>query len=71
VAPEAADPRGSGAAPVPALPRWAADAEKELRKIPFFVRSKAKRNTELFAREKGLSTISLETLYDARAHFRQ
>ena len=28
---------------------WTADAEKELLKIPFFVRGKARRNTERFA----------------------
>ena len=33
--------------------RWSADAEKELRKIPFFVRGKARRNTERFAQEHG------------------
>ncbi len=48
---------------------WASDAEVELKKIPFFVRGKAKRNTEKFASEKGLSTITVETLYDAKAHF--
>ena len=48
---------------------WNVEAEKELKKIPFFVRGKAKRNTENFAMEKGLSTITLETLYDAKAHF--
>jgi light-independent protochlorophyllide reductase subunit B len=48
---------------------WNAEAEKELKKIPFFVRGKAKRNTENFALEKGLSTITIETLYDAKAHF--
>ncbi|MFO1125413.1 MAG: ferredoxin:protochlorophyllide reductase (ATP-dependent) subunit B [Methylocystis sp.] len=48
---------------------WAEDAEKELRKIPFFVRGKARRNTEKFAAERGLSTITVETLYDAKAHF--
>ena len=48
---------------------WADDAEKELRKIPFFVRGKARRNTERFAHENGLATITLETLYDAKAHF--
>jgi len=48
---------------------WAADAESELRKIPFFVRGKARRNTELFARERSLTTITVETLYDAKAHF--
>ena len=48
---------------------WAADAEKELKKIPFFVRGKARRNTEAFASEHGLATITVETLYDAKAHF--
>jgi light-independent protochlorophyllide reductase subunit B len=48
---------------------WAQDAERELRKIPFFVRGKARRNTERFALDCGLETITLETLYDAKAHF--
>ena len=48
---------------------WGPDAEKELKKIPFFVRGKARRNTELYAREKGLPVITIETLYDAKAHF--
>jgi light-independent protochlorophyllide reductase subunit B len=48
---------------------WAADAEKELHKIPFFVRGKARRNTERFANENGVATITIETLYDAKAHF--
>jgi light-independent protochlorophyllide reductase subunit B len=58
------------AAPHPGAPIvWATEAEKELRKIPFFVRGKARRNTESFAADRGLSTISIETLYDAKAHF--
>ena len=48
---------------------WATDAEQELRKIPFFVRGKARRNTERYALERGLSTITVETLYDAKAHY--
>ena len=48
---------------------WTADAEKELRKIPFFVRGKAKRNTESYAREQGLAAITLDTLYEAKAHY--
>ncbi|MEQ8494608.1 MAG: ferredoxin:protochlorophyllide reductase (ATP-dependent) subunit B [Gammaproteobacteria bacterium] len=48
---------------------WTADAERELRKVPFFVRGKARRNTERYARERGVGTITLETLYDAKAHF--
>jgi light-independent protochlorophyllide reductase subunit B len=59
----------SGAHAAPAVAAWAADAEKELRKIPFFVRGKAKRNTERFALEQGVPVITLETLYDAKAHF--
>ena len=33
---------------------WAPEAEKELQKVPFFVRGKARRNTERFAAERGL-----------------
>ena len=49
--------------------RWAAEAETELKKIPFFVRGKARRNTEAFAAERGLATITRDTLYDAKAHY--
>jgi light-independent protochlorophyllide reductase subunit B len=48
---------------------WAPEAEKELGKIPFFVRGKARRNTEKYASSQGLTTITVETLYDAKAHF--
>jgi light-independent protochlorophyllide reductase subunit B len=48
---------------------WASDAEKELKKIPFFVRGKARRNTERFAADQGVALITVETLYDAKAHF--
>jgi light-independent protochlorophyllide reductase subunit B len=61
------------AAPIPAgeatVLAWAADAQKELQKIPFFVRGKARRNTERYASERGLPAITVETLYDAKAHF--
>ncbi|MBK1677966.1 ferredoxin:protochlorophyllide reductase (ATP-dependent) subunit B [Rhodospirillum rubrum] len=53
----------------PGAPSWEDSAEKELRKVPFFVRGKARRNTERFAAERGLASISVETLYDAKAHF--
>ncbi|HBO11680.1 MAG TPA: ferredoxin:protochlorophyllide reductase (ATP-dependent) subunit B [Halieaceae bacterium] len=49
--------------------RWEADAEKELKKIPFFVRGKARRNTEKYAMERGVAAINVETLYEAKAHF--
>lgn len=48
---------------------WTDDAEKELKKIPFFVRGKARRNTEIFAVEHHCNPITVETLYDAKAHF--
>ena len=48
---------------------WSTEAEKELGKIPFFVRGKARRNTERFAQDLGVATITVETLYDAKAHF--
>jgi light-independent protochlorophyllide reductase subunit B len=48
---------------------WAPEAEKELGKIPFFVRGKARRNTERFAAERAVSLITVETLYDAKAHY--
>jgi light-independent protochlorophyllide reductase subunit B len=48
---------------------WSSDAEAELRKIPFFVRGKARRNTERYAAERGLVTISVDTLYEAKAHY--
>jgi light-independent protochlorophyllide reductase subunit B len=48
---------------------WLKDAEKELRKIPFFVRGKARKNTEKYAQNNGFSEISIETLYEAKAHY--
>lgn len=75
----AATPRAEEPEPEPASvatiadvadgPSWSTDADRELRKVPFFVRGKARRNTETFARERGLHTITIETLYDAKAHF--
>ncbi|WP_147127652.1 ferredoxin:protochlorophyllide reductase (ATP-dependent) subunit B [Shimia ponticola] len=48
---------------------WMPAAEKELKKIPFFVRGKAKRNTEKYAEEQGVTQISVDTLYEAKAHY--
>jgi light-independent protochlorophyllide reductase subunit B len=61
-------------APAPAMADadaslWTAEAERELKKIPFFVRGKARRNTENFAAAEGRRQIDLETLYDAKAHY--
>ena len=63
-----------GSMPPPAAPPlenivWLSCAEKELKKIPFFVRGKARRNTESFAALKGLQEISVDTLYEAKAHY--
>ena len=76
----AAEPEASDAAlataepgagtPGPAgAPSWTADAEQELKKIPFFVRGKVRRNTEAFAVERGISIITVDIMYDAKAHF--
>jgi len=48
---------------------WSVEAEKELGKIPFFVRGKARRNTEKYALDQGVATITVDTLYDAKAHY--
>jgi light-independent protochlorophyllide reductase subunit B len=50
---------------------WDTGAEKELKKIPFFVRGKARRNTEKYATERGISVITTETLYESKAYFSQ
>jgi len=59
------EPEAPAAGPI----TWAADADKELGKIPFFVRGKARRNTEKYAAAQGLATITVDTLYDAKAHY--
>ena len=48
---------------------WPRTPKRELKKIPFFVRGKARRNTETFAAERGLSRSALDTLYEAKAHY--
>lgn len=55
--------------PAPGSPQWAPEAERELGKIPFFVRGKARRNTERFAVERGVALITRDTLYEAKAHY--
>ncbi len=65
---ETAAPADAAAPAEPEAP-WAEAAERELRKIPFFVRGKARRNTETYARAHALPEITLETLYDAKAWF--
>lgn len=48
---------------------WTKDATAELKKIPFFVRGKAKRNTEAYAADQGINPVTVDTLYEAKAHF--
>jgi light-independent protochlorophyllide reductase subunit B len=71
---DSAEPRIAGEKtetnPLAAFPaQWTPDAEKELRKIPFFVRGKARRNTERYAQIHSVPVVTIETLYDAKAHF--
>jgi light-independent protochlorophyllide reductase subunit B len=54
------------AADIPGI-TWSNDGEAELKKIPFFVRGKVKRNTEKFASDRGITSITVETLYEAKA----
>lgn len=56
-------------ASAPADTAWTPDAEQELKKIPFFVRGKARRNTESFAKDKGHNPITVDTLYEAKAFY--
>lgn len=58
----------AASAPTPEIgPRWSSEAETELKKVPFFVRGRARTNTESFARARGLKEITIGTLYDAKA----
>jgi light-independent protochlorophyllide reductase subunit B len=68
-APVAADAETAAASTIPSDIAWTNEAQAELSKIPFFVRGKARRNTEAFAATQGLALIHIETLYDARSHF--
>ena len=45
---------------------WNREAQAELNKVPGFVRGKVKRNTEKFARERGMTEITLEVMYAAK-----
>jgi len=62
-------PHRAQSAAASAIRVWAPEAEKELGKIPFFVRGKARRNTERYAAERAVELITVETLYDAKAHY--
>jgi light-independent protochlorophyllide reductase subunit B len=45
---------------------WSSDGLAELQRVPGFVRGKVKRNTERFARNEGLHTITAEVIFAAK-----
>nr|QYB22386.1 photochlorophyllide reductase subunit B [Saxegothaea conspicua]BBF91236.1 photochlorophyllide reductase subunit B [Saxegothaea conspicua] len=45
---------------------WNPESRLELSKIPRFVREKVEKNTEKFARRKGIKTITVEVMYAAK-----
>jgi light-independent protochlorophyllide reductase subunit B len=45
---------------------WNSESQLELNKIPGFVRGKIKRNTEKFARQNGVTKITVEIMYAAK-----
>ncbi len=64
-----AEPPSTGAPATAGELCWSSEGEAELAKIPFFVRPKVRRNTEAFARERGIGAITDEVLYEAKAHY--
>lgn len=63
---------GTAAAAAPAAQQgagplsWTPEAEAMLKKIPFFVRGRVRRNTEKFAADQGYTTITAEVLREAK-----
>jgi light-independent protochlorophyllide reductase subunit B len=53
----------------PIVTSWMAPAEAELKKIPFFVRGKVRRNTEKYAHDNGIAEITVDIMYDAKAFY--
>jgi light-independent protochlorophyllide reductase subunit B len=47
---------------------WTDEAENMLKKVPFFVRKKVRKNTENFAREQGENIITAEVFRKAKEH---
>jgi light-independent protochlorophyllide reductase subunit B len=45
---------------------WSSDAESMLKKVPFFVRGKARTNVEKYAREHGIALITADVLLTAK-----
>ncbi|MCG8549538.1 MAG: sulfite reductase, partial [Desulfobacterales bacterium] len=49
--------------------KWDRDAEKEVSKVPFFVRKKVKKRIEKEAAERGCTVVSLDDVHAARKRF--
>lgn len=49
--------------------KWAWDAEKEISKVPFFVRKKVRRRVEKEAAERGAAMVSLDHVHASRKRF--
>jgi light-independent protochlorophyllide reductase subunit B len=45
---------------------WEQNALDELNRIPGFIRGKVKRNVEKYSKTKGLKTVTMEIMYDAK-----
>jgi len=45
---------------------WTDEAENMLKKVPFFVRKKVRKNTETFARQQGESCITADVFRQAK-----
>jgi len=52
--------------PTPDHLEWSPEAQAMLKKVPFFVRRKAQRNTEKFAQEHGYTNITPDVLRAAK-----
>jgi hypothetical protein len=50
---------------------WTPDAEKELKKVPFFVRPAARKKIQQFAQDKGEDVITVQIYEEAKAFFNQ
>jgi len=46
--------------------RWNPEAEKMMKKVPFFVRPLAKRKAEEAARERGLDEVTVQLIEELR-----
>lgn len=62
----ASEPAAHSPQPAALNPTWSPDAETMLKKIPFFVRGRARGNVEKYAREHGIVTITADVLLEAK-----